>query len=63
MLTTIQPGSDPMFHGSKLRVLANVFASGRPLDAGRIYTVPDEVSLADSEELTRIGRAEPVKTA
>lgn len=40
-----------------LRILANCLASGSPLEAGRLYAVPTEVSTADAEVLVRMGRA------
>jgi hypothetical protein len=40
-----------------LRILANCLASGQPLEAGRVYRVPADISQADAEVLLRMGRA------
>lgn len=40
-----------------IRILSNCLASGQPLEAGRVYRVPAEVSQADAEVLLRMGRA------
>jgi hypothetical protein len=40
-----------------LRILANCLASGQPLEAGRVYRVPAEISQFDADALVRMGRA------
>lgn len=55
---------------ARLTVLRNCGASGRSLEAGRVYAVPEEVSQADARILVQIGKAayhedsaEPAPTA
>lgn len=42
----------------QIKILRGCGASGKSLEAGRIYSVPDEVSGRDAEILTRLGKAE-----
>lgn len=43
-----------------LRINANCLASSQPLEAGRVYQVPADVSREDAEALVRMGRASEV---
>ena len=41
-----------------IRILRGCGASGQPMEAGRVYSVPGEVSEADAAILVRMGKAE-----
>jgi len=45
-----------------IRVLVGCSASGKSLEPGTVYTVPDEVSQEDAALLVRIGRAVPAES-
>lgn len=62
MTHRIEHSTPPMFSGSMLLMRSSCFASGKLLEEGATYAVPQEVSAEDAEELVRIGRAQPTNT-
>ena len=44
-----------------IKPLVGCGASGQSLIAGQVYTVPDDISLADAEVLIRMGKVEPAR--